>query len=49
MAKKTFAEKLKGFFGIHSVKDDEFFDELSVEFNCNVVSLAMYSSEYNGY
>ena len=29
MAKKTFAEKLKGFFGIHSVKDDEFFDELS--------------------
>ncbi len=29
MGKTTFADKLRNFFGIHSLKDDAFFDELS--------------------
>ena len=29
MSKTSFADKLRNFFGIHSLKDDEFFDELS--------------------
>ncbi|MBO5137694.1 MAG: signal recognition particle-docking protein FtsY [Spirochaetaceae bacterium] len=29
MAKTSFADKLRSFFGKHSLKDDEFFDELS--------------------
>ena len=29
--------------------NQELFEELSVEWNCNVVRLAMYSAEYNGY